>query len=67
MKLTLKAARIANNLKQKEAAKLLGITVDTLGRYERGTTHPDVSVLKKIEKLYGVQYESLIFLNIDNA
>ena len=50
---------------QEEAAKLIGVSVDTLGNYERGKSYPDVPVLRKIEDVYGVPYEQLIFLPLD--
>lgn len=36
MAITLKSARVNVNLTQAQAAKLIGITVDTLSNYERG-------------------------------
>ena len=62
MKVTLKAARTNKGLSQEEAAKLIGISIDTLGNYERGLTFPDVPVLKKIEEVYEVEYKDIIFL-----
>lgn len=62
MKLTLRAARINKGLKQTEAAELLGVKESTLSRYERGMSFPDVSVLKKIEEVYSVNYNDLIFM-----
>ena len=62
MQMTLKAARVNKGLTQKEAAAKLGIGEDTMGRYERGLSFPDVVTLKKIESLYGIGYNELIFL-----
>lgn len=62
MKVTLKAARINKGLSQEEAAKQIGVSVDTLGNYERGITYPDIPILKSIERIYGVEYSNLIFL-----
>ena len=62
MKVTLKAARINKGLSQEEAAKQIGVSVDTLGNYERGITYPDIPILKNIERIYGVEYSNLIFL-----
>lgn len=61
MSITLKAARVNKGLTQKEAAKALGISVDTLGQYERGNTYPDVPCIKKMELLYGVTYNDMDF------
>ncbi len=58
---TLKAARVNCGLNQKEAAKRLGISVDTLSKYERGLSFPDVPVIKQIEVLYQVPYSGIIF------
>ena len=62
MALTLKAARVNKGLTQKEAAKLLGISVTALLNYERGNSFPNVLMLKKIEDLYGVPYADILFL-----
>ena len=62
MKVTLKAARVNASLTQKEAADQLGISPDTLANYEKGKSFPDVPLIKKIEKLYHVVYNNIIFL-----
>lgn len=62
---TLKTAREMKKLTQEEAAKYIGVSTDTLGNYERGKSYPDIPVLRKIEALYGVPYEQLIFLPLD--
>ncbi len=66
-KYTLKTAREKAGFKQSEAAKKLHISVDTLSNYERGKTYPDVLLIKKIEDLYKVNYNQIIFLNINNG
>ena len=43
--LTLKEIRERKGYKQTEAAKLIGISVDTLGNYERGKSYPDIPIL----------------------
>ncbi len=65
MRVSLKTARELNGYKQIEAAKLIGVSVDTLGNYERGKSYPDIPVLRKIEEIYGVPYDRLIFLPLD--
>ena len=62
---TLKTARDRMKLTQEEAAKLIGISTDTLGNYERGKSYPDIPILKKIEKLYKLPYSRIIFLPLD--
>ena len=61
-KMTLKAARINRNLTAKEAAEKLGISVETLSNWEKGKTYPDIPKLKRIETVYQVGYNDLIFL-----
>lgn len=48
-----------------DAAKAIGISVDTLSNYERGKSYPDIPVLRKIEKTYNIKYNQLIFLPLD--
>lgn len=61
MKVTLKAARINAGLTQNEAALKLNVSKDSVSNWERGKTYPDIPVLKRIEKLYGVDYKDIIF------
>lgn len=67
MKLTLRAARINKNLTQKQAAAQLNISKDTLAKWKRFIKYPDVMQLKKIEDLYNVNYEDIIFLPNSDA
>jgi transcriptional regulator with XRE-family HTH domain len=67
MAITLKAARVNKSLTQEEAAHLIGINKSTLQKYEAGKHFPDIPVLKRIERTYGVSYADLIFLIPDNA
>lgn len=62
---TLKTARERKGYTQEKAAPLLGVSVDTLGNYERGKSYPDIPTLRKIEEIYEVTYEQLIFLPLD--
>lgn len=62
MKLTLKAARINCNLTQQEAADKIGVTIDTIGNWERAKSFPNALHIRRIEEVYGVPYDNLIFL-----
>ena len=64
-KMTLKMARELSGMTQADAANKIGISVDTLGNYERGKSYPDIPVLRKIESVYGIPYNRLIFLPLD--
>lgn len=67
MKITIKAARVNKNLSQKEAAKLIGVSKDTVGAWDRGKSMPNVKYISAIEKVYGVSYKDLIFLRSKDA
>lgn len=62
MKLTLKAARINAGFTQQQAAEQLNVSKDTVSNWERGKSYPGVPALKKMEKVYGVPYDDIIFL-----
>ncbi len=62
MQITLRAARMNVPLTQKEAAERIGVTVDTIGNWERGKSFPDALQIKSIEDVYNVRYDNLIFL-----
>ena len=61
-KMSLRAARVNSGITQKEAAKKLGISNSTLGKWEKGTSFPNVKKLDELCELYGITYNDLIFL-----
>lgn len=61
MAITLKSARVNRGLTQAEAARALKVSLAALSNYERGKTYPNVTVIKRMEDLYGVPYSELIF------
>lgn len=65
--LTLKALRVNAGLDQKTAADILGVTPETLSKWERGITFPNVPQISRIENLYKVSYSDIHFLpeNVD--
>ena len=52
--------RKEKNLKQEEAAKLLGLSISSYCRYERGEREPDASVLWRMADLFGVSIDYLV-------
>lgn len=64
-KYTLKQARVINNFKQNDVAEILGITSETISRWENGKSFPDVKILKEMLELYHIEFNDLIFLGID--
>lgn len=67
MSITLRAARVNKNLTQVQAAEALNISPDTIRQYEAGKTFPDVPMIRKIEKLYGVSYNEIDFFSADDT
>ena len=63
--ITLKEIRERRGFTQAAAAKLIGVSVDTLGNYERGKSYPSVPEIRKIEEVYNIPYAKIIFLPID--
>ena len=60
--ITLKAARVNKGLTQEEAGKQIGVSADVISNWERYISFPDVLQLKAIERVYGIDYQHLIFL-----
>lgn len=59
--LTLEAARVNVKMTQEEAGKAIGVSANVISNWERGRTYPDAMQIKKIEKVYGVGYNNIIF------
>jgi len=55
----LKRFRIAKNMTQEQAAEVLGVSTQTVSRWECNTTLPDVVILPKIAELYGITIDDL--------
>lgn len=62
VQISLKAARVNAGLTQKEAGKAMGVSSDVISNWERGITYPNVEQVKRIEKVYKISYDNLIFL-----
>lgn len=59
----LKAIRKANGFTQVELSKIIGIERSTYASYETGRNRPDISVLKKIAKTFGVTVDFITDLD----
>ena len=55
----LKRFRVAKNMTQEQAAEVLGVSTQTVSRWECNTTLPDVAILPKIAELYCVTIDDL--------
>lgn len=54
VKITFEAARVNAHLTQKEAVKLLDISLKTLQNYENGVTKPNWDTLNKMSAVYNI-------------
>ena len=55
----LRRLRLEKNLTQEQLANILGVSVQSVSRWECGNTLPDVMLLPKIARLYGVTVDDL--------
>ena len=55
----LKRFRLSKSMTQEQAAQALGVSAQTVSRWECGNTLPDVMLLPKIAKLYCVTIDDL--------
>ena len=55
----LKRFRLTKNLTQEQAAEVLGVSAQTISRWECETTLPDVTMLPRIARLYCVSIDDL--------
>lgn len=55
----LKRFRVAKNMTQEQLANALGVSPQTVSRWECGTTLPDVSILPELARLYCVTIDDL--------
>lgn len=61
MAMTLRACRINAGLTREEAAEKVGVSPDTITRWEAGKSYPTVPQIQKIENAYGVTYNDINF------
>ena len=61
LQISLAAARVNAGLTQKEAAKALHITVQTLVNWENNKSEPKISQARKLSELYQVPLNNIFF------
>ena len=68
MAMTLRAARVNANLTQEQAAKLMGVSANTVSKWEIGKATPNIKRIPIICETYGLNgYDDIIFLPDNNA
>lgn len=59
----LKALRLKNELTQEKLADYLGITFQSVSKWERGESYPDITLLPSIASLFDVSIDDLLGIN----
>lgn len=54
MQISIKGARVEKNLTQKQAAKEMKVTRETISNWEKGVTAPTAPQLLRLCEIYGV-------------
>lgn len=62
-KLTLRMLRAKDNLNQRQAAELVGVTKDTWGNWERGNTTPKMEMAYHIAEVFNVKMDDIVFFD----
>lgn len=63
MKRTLRSLRRDFELSQAQTAKLVGVSESTWINWEQQKTFPNVIYIEKIQEVFGVSYDDIIFLS----
>ena len=61
----LKSLRLGKNLTQEKLADFLGVSFQSISKWERGDTYPDITMLPCIASFFGVSVDEL--LGVDKA
>lgn len=61
LQISLAAARVNAEMKQEEAARIMGVDRSTIRRWEKGDKIPDYDETKKLSQLYGVPLDNIFF------
>lgn len=60
---TLKELRLKHNLTQEKLSEFLGVSFQTVSKWERGDTYPDITLLPVIAEFFKVSVDELLGLN----
>ena len=56
----IRALRKARNMTQEDVAEMLGVSAQSVSKWERGDTYPDITLLPSISNLFNVTSDELI-------
>ena len=62
----LKQKRLEKNLTQKQLANILFVSESAVSKWEKGVSHPDITMLPKLSEVLSVSEHELITASIDN-
>ena len=63
---TIKKLRMANNVSQKEMSEKLGVSCQTISKWENEKSYPDIEMLPKIASFFHVTIDTLFQGNIED-
>ena len=66
IKISLAAARVNARLTQREVAKKLGVTTNTIVAWEKNRREPSVTQAKALAETSGMPFDSIIFFKAAN-
>lgn len=59
----LKELRLERNLRLKDVAEAVGVTLNAISMYESNTREPNIDIIKKLCKFYNVSADYLLGLS----
>ena len=59
----LKNYRLKRNLTQEKLAEFLGVSFQTISKWEHGDTYPDITILPDIAEFFGVSVDEMLGVN----
>jgi len=63
----LKRCRLLKNLTQEDVAEFLGITPQSISKWERGESYPDITLLPAIANIFETSIDALIGMDVIRA
>jgi len=61
---TIKALRKVQNISQEKLATFLGVSYQAVSKWETGNSYPDISLLPKIARFFGVTVDELLQVDV---
>ena len=65
MKISLRALRVNQNMRQSDLAAAVGVSLSTIKNWETGKSFPAQPKIDKLCEIFGVPYDTINFLPTD--